>query len=254
VNSFDKRHKLFPKGFKTIRALCIILGIWKLINFFYVFSLQNTDFIDSITNNYFTLWIKIYMLISSLVILFSALLILKFKNYGRIIILICSFVELIRIIVRQVTLEKIDPLVTLLPILIIITYAKIIEYFFNPNIKIFLFEYGNKKTYIEKTFDVKIKKHWINLRYLWYILFVSLIYSLMVKSFIHEKDTITSFLIGNLLFIIYSILIALIVKWSRYFIFKKKENFTKILFYSSLVICILFTYYLFKSYLLFMGC
>ncbi len=248
MNSFEKKHILFPKGFRTIRTLCIILGIWKLINLLYVLSLQNTELIDIITGNYFTLWVKVYMLISSLVILFSAILILKLRNYGRIIILICASVELLRMICRSITLETTYPLAQLLSAFLIISYAKIIEYFFNPNIKIFLLEYSSTTKYIEKTFDEKLRKYWINLKYLWNVLIISLIYTLMIKSFLLEKLTVTSFLTGNVFFITFSTLFALIVKASRYFVYKKKESFTKILFYSSLFICVLFTYYSFKSY------
>jgi len=246
VSSIKSNEINYPKGFKLIRGLCIILGVFGLVGIIYIISVKNPMIMEALQENNQGFWATSFDLLRSLGLLIGAIFIFKLKDYGRKLILISTVLSLTEMIYNTVTSDITFPALIVISIIIpIILDAFIIEYFFNPNIKRFLFEYGNKKTYIEKTFDVKIKKHWINLRYLWYVLFVSLIYSLMVKSFIHEKDTITSFLIGNLVFIIYSILIALIVKWSRYFIFKKKESFPKILFYTSLFECVLFTYYLF---------
>lgn len=236
----------YPKGFKTIRNLCIILGVLGIIVVIYIITMRESNIIQILQENNQGFLATSFDFLRTMGFLFGAILIFKLKDYARIIILICATSSLLEMVYNTITSDVVFPVIILVSIIVsIILDAIIIDFFCNPKIKRFILDYQYlKQGKIDSTneIDETLMNKWNTLKYYWRVLIISLIYSIIMFPIL--DSTVSSFFIGIIVFLIWTLLLALIVRASRYFVLKNKESFAKILFYTSLFIFIFMIFFI----------
>lgn len=228
----------YPNGFKLMRNLCIILGVFGLIGVIYIISIKNPMIMQALQENNQGFLATSFDLLRTMGFLFGAILIFKLKDYGRIIILVCAISSLLEMVYNTINSNVVFPIIILVSIIVtVVLDAIIIEFFYNPKIKRFILDYQySKQGKIDSTneIDEALMNKWNTLKYYWRVLIIALIYSIIMFPIL--DSTVPSFFIGIIVFLIWTLLLASIVRASRYFVLKNKESFAKILFYTSLFI------------------
>jgi hypothetical protein len=243
VINIQRNNINYPKGFKLIRSLGIILGAYGVIGVIFIIMTKNLIITQALQESNQGVWASSFDLLCFLGLLFGAIFIFKPKYNGRIIILISVILSFIELIFNTITSDIIFPNVIIISIIAnIVFYAILIEYFYNPKIKKFILETQYIKQgeiiSINNISEIKIK-NWITIKYFWRTFIIASIYSIMNPII---ELGIFSFLAQVLSFIIACSLFAALVRVSRYVILKNKENFVKIIFFTSILLFIIMVF------------
>jgi len=213
----------FNKKLIIMRILILIVNVFGLIALF-----RNYNLVIEISG----LWATYYDILIALALIIGSIFFMKFKNITRILIILCSILNIFDLIYNIVIItEPINIIISSTMIVSMLFYAIVIECFSNPKTLSLI----NDKEITETT-DNEINNSWNKKKYIWRIVVFALLFSSITSNI---NTSIYIFITSSMSFLFTTLFLSSIVFLVRNKILKKKESYLEISYTISIFIFVL---------------
>lgn len=213
----------FNQKLNIMKILILIVNVFGLIVLF-----RNYNLVIEISG----LWATYYDILIALALIIGSIFFMKFKNIARIVIILCSILNIFDLIYNIVIItEPINIIISSTMIVSMLFYAIVIECFSNPKTLSLI----NDKEITETT-DNEINNSWNKKKYIWRIVVFALLFSSITSNI---NTSIYIFITSSMSFIFTTLVLSSIVFLVRNKILKKKESYLEISYTISIFIFVL---------------